>query len=34
LTAPDTYDLLVNQRRWSIRKYSGWLAQTMTATLL
>jgi AcrR family transcriptional regulator len=34
LTAPDTYDLLVNQRRWSIRKYSGWLAQTLTAALL
>ncbi len=34
LTAPDTYDLLVNQRRWSIRKYSNWMAETMAAALL
>jgi len=34
LTAPDTYDLLVNQRRWSIDKYSSWMAETMVASLL
>ena len=34
LTAPDTYDLLVNQRRWSIGKYSSWMAETMVASLL
>jgi AcrR family transcriptional regulator len=34
LTAPDTYDLLVNQRRWSVRKYSSWMAETIAATLL
>lgn len=34
LTAPDTYDLLVNLRRWSIDKYSSWMAETMIASLL
>lgn len=34
LTAPDTYDLLVNQRRWSIGQYSSWMAETMVASLL
>ena len=34
LTAPETYDLLVNQRRWSIRKYSRWMAESIAAALL
>ncbi|MEY2582155.1 MAG: hypothetical protein QOE09_2004 [Ilumatobacteraceae bacterium] len=34
LTAPDTYDLLVNQRGWSVRRYSRWMTETMLASLL
>lgn len=32
-TSPELYDLLVNRRRWTIAKYSRFLADTMTTAL-
>ena len=32
--SPETYDLLVNHRRWSPDKYGAWIADSLTAALL
>ena len=32
--SPETYDLLVNQRRWSPDRYGTWIADGLTAALL
>lgn len=32
--SPETYDLLVNQRRWTSARYGKWIADSLTATLL
>jgi AcrR family transcriptional regulator len=33
-SSPETYDLLVNQRGWSARRYGRWVAQSLVAALL
>jgi AcrR family transcriptional regulator len=32
--SPETYDLLVNQRRWTPDRYGAWIADSLTAALL
>jgi AcrR family transcriptional regulator len=33
-SSPDLYDLLVQRRRWSVRRYSSFITDAMTAALL
>jgi hypothetical protein len=33
-TSPELYDLFINRRRWSVAKYSRFIVDTVTHTLL